>query len=287
VSTSLPRVSIFLGFLLSYGFVIEGCGGRALDIPGDGGSSSSSGGSSGSSSGTSGGSSGSSSGVSGGSSGSSSGISGSSSGISGSSSGISGSSSGVSGSSSGISSSSSGGSGSSSGSQLPCSPYPPSGTCDYIGQTCEYPYGPDCDQWCTCESGLGWVCGVQCSTPPPPPSCPVNPPGPGDTCSDYGLSCAWGQGCGSEQCTCDGQYWECSGIGCPPPPPPTCPGAPPGNGQACGQPGIICDYPINNNVCSDWECYCNPGNYYSCYETDCFDGGVGVDAGFADAGMGI
>jgi hypothetical protein len=117
---------------------------------------------------------------------------------------------------------------------------------------------------------------------PPPPSCPPNPPYPGETCSVPGQSCGWatsGGGCGGEDCTCEGGYWQCSGSVCPPP---SCPPAPPGNGDSCYGIGSVCDYPINNNVCSTWECDCYPSGVYSCYETNCGgeDAGVSFDGGF-------
>ncbi len=119
--------------------------------------------------------------------------------------------------------------------------------------------------------------------PSPPPQCPGSPPPPGSQCFDDGLSCGWGNsgGCGGEQCDCYAGYWECAIGGCPPP---SCPASPPGNGDACNQFDSTCDYPINNNVCSDWECVCYPGGSWDCYETNC----GGVDAGFGgDGGMGI
>jgi hypothetical protein len=184
-------------------------------------------------------------------------------------------------SSSGVSSSS-GGSGSSSGAPIPCSPNPPSGTCDYQGETCNYNLGGPCsDESCVCENGE-WACAISvCS--PPPPSCPPYPPAPGDTCSANGENCGYaGQGggaCGGEDCTCENGYWACLGQGCPPP---SCPPAPPGNGDSCYGIGSVCDYPINNNVCSTWECDCYPSGTYSCYETNCY----GYDGGVADAQFG-
>ncbi len=273
VRTSLSPVVTFLGFAISVALVSAGCGGRAIEYVGDGGPGGSSGGSGGgSSSSGSGGSRSSSGGGSSGSSGSSSGVSGSSSGVSGSSSG-----GGSSGSSSGVSSSSS------SGGPVPCSPVPPSGTCDYLGETCDYTFGGGCEtESCVCEPG-GWACSTGiCS--PPPPSCPAGPPNPGEACSFDGQSCSYGNNggqCGGEDCTCENGTWACAGQGCPPP---ECPPAPPGNGDSCYGIGSICDYPINNNVCSTWECDCYPSGVYSCYETNC----GGQDAGSSsDGGFGI
>jgi hypothetical protein len=99
-----------------------------------------------------------------------------------------------------------------------------------------------------------------------------------------GETCSYGDGCDSEQCSCSNGYWECIGVSCPPP---SCPAAPPGNTDACSEIGSLCDYPIDNNVCSTWECDCYPDGIWSCYETNCggFDGGSGSSSGgFADAG---
>jgi hypothetical protein len=117
--------------------------------------------------------------------------------------------------------------------------------------------------------------------PPPPPLCPPEPPGPGATCED-GLTCSYGEGCDSEECFCTGGYWECEGTSCPPS---SCPPAPPGNDTACVGIGSVCDYPIENNVCSTWECDCYPSGIYDCYETDCFgaDAGVGNSSGGASS----
>lgn len=161
---------------------------------------------------------------------------------------------------------------------MPCSPEPPTGYCAYDGQVCDYSVGSCGGEQCVCENGE-WECAVGTC---PPPSCPPAPPPPGTACSDEGLSCGWGNnggGCGGEQCDCYAGYWECSISTCPPP---TCPAEPPGNQDACNQFGSVCDYPINNNVCSDWECACYPSGVWDCYETDCGgqDGGISVDAGF-------
>jgi hypothetical protein len=145
---------------------------------------------------------------------------------------------------------------------------PPQGACDEEGFTCGYgDNGGGCGEQCTCEEGE-WACAVD---PCPPPICPPQPPGPGDTCDD-GLSCGYGDGCDSEQCFCTGGYWECEGTSCPPS---SCPSEPPGNYQECSQLGSLCDYPIENNVCNTWECECDPSGTWGCYETNCY----GVDAG--------
>ncbi|HEY5243679.1 MAG TPA: hypothetical protein VIJ22_19495 [Polyangiaceae bacterium] len=175
---------------------------------------------------------------------------------------------------------SSGSSGSSSGGPPPgCPPYPPQGACytDEEGLECGYGNnGGGCGEQCACSGGE-WSCYAD-PCPPPPPSCPGAPPPPGAACSGAGV-CYYGEGCGSEQCICTGQYWECSGTSCPPP---SCPAEPPGNESACNsEVGSLCDYPIENNVCSTWECDCYSGDLWNCYETNCYGG---VDAGSGSSG---
>jgi len=121
--------------------------------------------------------------------------------------------------------------------------------------------------------------------------CPPSPPFPGQSCSPDGENCSYPGGpgqCGGEDCSCVGGIWECSGGGlCPPP---SCPASPPGNGDSCNQFGSICDYPINGNVCSTWECDCygqgGASGNWNCYETNCgWDaGGSSSGGGWADAG---
>ena len=148
-------------------------------------------------------------------------------------------------------------------------------------QLCYYASG--CGVGCDCSNGE-WQCY---SDPCPPPVCPSAPPPPGSACSPDGESCSYPSGpggCGSEDCSCYGGTWQCTGTGCPPP---SCPSSPPGNGDSCNQYGSICDYPINSNVCSTWECDCFGPGYWSCYETNCgWDGGAGSSSsgGWIDAG---
>jgi hypothetical protein len=240
------------------------CGGVSDHPPGGTGTGSSGGGSGGGSGGSSGGGSG---GGSGGSSGGGSG--GSSGGGSGSSSG------GGSGGSSG------GGSGSSSGASEPCPVDSPTGACADNGEVCSYPggIGGACGTSCECENGE-WGCFADPCLPPPPPACPPTAPSSSSSCAgENGLSCGYSIGtCGSEQCDCENDAWQCAIGICtppPPPPPPACPTFPPSSNTACSADVGECIYDVNGD-CNQESCNCDP--YYGTWSC-VFSVGCADDAG--------
>lgn len=202
-------------------------------------------------------------------------------GSSSSSGGSSGGSSSSSGSGSGGSSSSSGGSSSSSGGGV-CPPQPGEGSCSY-GEQCNY--GSGCGETsCSCSLSGQWECAVSDC---PPPACPAQWPqdlpcdAPGMTC-DYASGGGGGGTCGSS-CTCvpygadGGAYaWSCVS---PPCPPPSCPPAPPQNGDACSAPSEECDYTFDSG-CGGVYCTCDPSGTWSCAIGDCVDAGGIPDAGW-------
>jgi hypothetical protein len=112
-------------------------------------------------------------------------------------------------------------------------------------------------------------------------TCPFDPPNPGSFCDTPNIGCSYGgaEGCG-ETCECANDAWECFGNPCPPP---ECPGVPPPSGSLCSSIGSSCFFPVNSS-CGEEECDCDPSGTWGCYDIDCFDGGVSVDAGFPDAG---
>ena len=75
--------------------------------------------------------------------------------------------------------------------------------------------------------------------------CPEAQPSHGDSCvSDQ--TCIYDY-CGSDVIArCDGQSWSLEYTATCNPPPPTCPDTEPAEGSACSQPGISCDFGLDD-----------------------------------------
>ena len=184
---------------------------------------------------------------------------------SGGSSGVSGSGAGGSGGSSGSSSGGvgggSGGTGGGSGGvggnppipECPTDPPARGSSCALLGMTCHYGCEFGNDITATCDGG-DWRVGITSCNPPPPPACPTEEPMWGQSCSEPGQVCTYGDPgacCGPAEWHCEGGQWENWTGTCNPPPPEPCPESLPEEGSACGSPDP-CFFPAQS--CTYGDC---------------------------------
>jgi hypothetical protein len=159
--------------------------------------------------------------------------------------------------------------------------------CTTQGSTCLMPSCCDNEGLCVTPDEQAAICAgpdavrFQCALAAP--VCPSTPPVPAQACSSEGEACSYPPGtagaCFTEDWTCTGGTWQCSGNLCPVSS--DCPVSAPQNGNSCTFHYGYCTYPAPDGSSSLWSCTCYYG-VQNCSESS--NSCVGEDASVQSSG---